>query len=227
MHCLCTAYALPMHCLFTAYSLPIHCLFTAYSLPIHCLFNACAMPMHCLCTAYALPMHCLFTPYSLPLPFQCLCVACALPVRCLCAAYALPMCCLCADYALTMHCLCAPCPLFCSISLSRTNPSSLLVPPLVLCIPHLICLTALAFPLRSLEGDRGTAQLKSCNPFYGFIQMMSTVRRLTVSSMFWWLALFLQAIYSLFLFCIPPEAHSVAKHGSPRSTQCQRVVLRC
>jgi hypothetical protein len=60
-HCLCTAYALPIHCLSTAYPLLIHCLFTAYSLPIHCLFTAYALPMHCLFAAYSLPVHCLAT----------------------------------------------------------------------------------------------------------------------------------------------------------------------
>jgi hypothetical protein len=70
IHCLCTAYSLPMHCLFTAYALPIHCLFNAYSLPIHCLWTAYSLPIHCLFTAYSLPIHCLCITYALPMHCQ-------------------------------------------------------------------------------------------------------------------------------------------------------------
>jgi hypothetical protein len=67
IHCLFTAYSLPIHCLFTAYSLPMHCLFAAYSLYIHCIFTAYSLPIYCPFTAYSLRIHCLFTDYSLPI----------------------------------------------------------------------------------------------------------------------------------------------------------------
>ena len=70
IHCLSTAYALPMHCLFTAYSLPTHCVFTAYPLSIRCLFAAYSLPIHCLCTAYSLPIH--WLPMAYPLYIPCL-----------------------------------------------------------------------------------------------------------------------------------------------------------
>jgi hypothetical protein len=129
IHCLFTAYSLPIHCL----CMPIHCLFTVYSLPIHCLCTAflftayyslpsCTdlsrVPIHCLFTAYSLPTHFLYTasctvvsPYSLPM--HCLCSAYALPIHCLFTAYShigmavlywsLPVFLL--AYSLPIHCL--------------------------------------------------------------------------------------------------------------------------
>ena len=65
VHCIFTAYTLPIHCLFTAYTLPIDRLFTAYTLPIYTAYSLpITLPIY---TAYWLPIHCPYTAYTLPI----------------------------------------------------------------------------------------------------------------------------------------------------------------